>query len=100
MYYGCNYCKDKGKTINRTHIYPPNDLHEELTAKEMREWALKAEEIGDSVFGVKGVSCLSGIINIPFSVPIDYMHAVLEGVTKTLLKCWFSTQNHCNPYYL
>ena len=25
---------------------------------------------------------------------------VLEGVMKTLLKCWLNTKNHCNPWYL
>ncbi len=99
-YYGCCYCKDKGIHINRRHLYPPEDSHEPRTELEMSQWALEAERSGESVCGVKGNSVLFGFINIPYGIPIDYMHAVLEGVVKTLLKCWFDTENHSKSYYL
>lgn len=34
------------------------------------------------------------------AVPIDYMHAVLEGVVKWLLRAWFDSENHSKPFYL
>ena len=35
------------------------------------------------------------------SVPIDYMHAVLESVAKTMLcKLWFDTKYHTMRFYL
>ena len=66
----------------------------------MKEWATEAEKTSNPVFGVNVTSVLYGHVNVPFGIPIDYMHAVLEGVTKTLLKCWFQTSNHNKPYYL
>ena len=99
-HYGCTYCKDKGSHFNHRHIYPPTDSHQLRKETEMTQWALEAERLGKPVFGVKGSSILSGVINIPYGIPIDYMHAVLEGVVKTLLKCWFNQENHGRPYYL
>ena len=43
---------------------------------------------------------MASIVNLVDSVPIDYMHAVLEGVTCTLLNAWFLSCNHGEPYYL
>ena len=99
--YGCNYCKDRGMNVNPgRHIYLPKDTHELRTELEMKQWASEAERDGEPVYGVKGLSVLSGVVNILFLVPIDYMHAVLEGIVKTLTKCWFTTNNLCKPYYL
>ena len=99
-HYGCTYCTDKGIHINHWHIYPPTDSHQLRTETEMTLWALEAERHGKPVFGVKGSKVLSGAINIPYGIPIDYMHAFLEGVVKTLLKCRFNQENHDRPCYL
>ncbi len=98
--YGCNYCTDKGKMVMRTHVYPPDDTHQMRTAEMVKAWAKEAQEKNETTMGIKGFSILHGVLNIPFGVPIDYMHAVLEGVTKKLLKFWFATKYHNNPYYL
>jgi hypothetical protein len=34
------------------------------------------------------------------SFPVDYMHNVLEGVTRALLRAWFDSKNHNAPYYI
>ncbi len=34
------------------------------------------------------------------SVPVDYMHAVFEGVTRWLLHSWFDCKHHSQPYNL
>ena len=86
--------------FNHWHIYPLTDSHQLHTETEMTQWALEAERHGKPVFGVKGSSVLSGVINIPYGSPIDYMHAVLKGVVKTLRKCCFNQENHGRPYYL
>ena len=99
-YYGCSYCKDKGTHINRRHIYLPDEPHEARTEFDMSRWASEAKGSTEPVFGVKGVSVLFGYLNIPYGIPIDYMHAVLEGVVKALLKCWFGSESHSRPYNL
>ena len=40
-------------------------------------------------------------IAIPSQCPIDYMHAVLEGVTKKLMQnYWFCSKHHGKRFYL
>ena len=63
-------------------------------------WAQRAEESSSAVYGVKGVSILSQDIQLPECIPIDYMHAILEGVFKRLMGCWFNSSNHGKPYYI
>ncbi len=50
------------------------------------------------VFGIKGTSTLSTIVDLPLGAPIDYMHCVLEGVVKRLLNLWTNSSNHGNPF--
>ena len=50
--------------------------------------------------GVKGKSVFADDIQLPECVPIDYKHAVLEGVFKCLMKTWFDSSNHRMPFYL
>ena len=51
------------------------------------------------MLGIKGESVLSNTIE---QCPVDYMHCVLEGITKKLMKkCWFEkSQRHPMAYSL
>lgn len=62
--------------------------------------AREAECDGVTVDGIVSTSPLASIVDLIDSMPVDYMHAVLEGVIHTLLKAWFLTCNHGEPYYL
>ena len=85
--YGCNYCTDEGELVAKnTRIYPPDAPHSKRTASQIEKWAEDAEQLGHSVMGVKGKSVFADDIQLPECVPIDYMHAVLEGVFKCLMK--------------
>ena len=46
------------------------------------------------------MSMLSGFVDLRIGIPIDYMHCVLEGVVKALLKYWIDSSHHGNPYYI
>ena len=53
------------------------------------------------VEGIKGRSVLSDILDLVKCVPIDYMHCILEGVTKWLVNKWFtSTYYHKFLFYI
>lgn len=43
---------------------------------------------------------LSTHINIVDAVPVDYMHAILEGVVKKLIEFWTDTKHHSKRYCL
>ena len=59
-----------------------------------------AEAEGNAVWGIKGISPLYECLDLVDAVPVDYMHAVLEGVTRTLLRHWFLPKYHSGAYYL
>ena len=85
----------KGGTV---HVYPfdERDLKGPVRAKEyMQACAKRSITTGMNTFGVKGLSYLSllGSYCPVDSMGIDYMHGVLLGVMKLLLKLWFSSEN-------
>ncbi len=53
--------------------------------------ATEAEAKQKPVNGILARSPLTSMINLVDSVPVDYMHAVLEG---WLTKSWFNSANH------
>lgn len=57
-------------------------------------------ESGDVFEGIKQLSPLSSAIDLVSSVPIDYMHATLEGVVKMLLNYWTNPVHHRKPCYI
>jgi hypothetical protein len=54
----------------------------------------------NSYKGIKDRTFLSDLITLPQDALIDDMHCSDEGVTKQLLKLWFSTKNHKFEFYL
>ena len=98
--YGCLYCLDEGLHVSHRRIDLPSDSHQVRNIKDIHKWSEQANKDGKPFFGVKGPSVLTQFLNIITSVPIDYMHAILEGITKSLLNCWFDSKNHKCKYYL
>lgn len=99
-YYGCTYCFDKGVHISRRHLYYPSERHQPRTMRHVKRCVRAAEADGQARYGVKGRSVLIDHINVIQAVPVDYMHAVLEGVTKRLLECWLNTKLNAHRFYL
>lgn len=54
---------------------------------------------GYPVKGVKGISPLASCLDLVDSIPIDYMHSVLEGAVRRLMNLWFESTSHTQPYY-
>ena len=99
--YGCLYCTDEGLVYQRSaRIYPPDAPHKLRTTENMAHWATTADETGIAQYGVKGSCTLGRHIQLPTCVPLDYMHSILEGVFKSLLKRWFDSKFHSEPYSL
>ncbi len=102
--YGCLTCTHPGTLVTRgVRVYLPN-AHpppEARTHETTMQAATEAKSTGvSSVRGIKGVSFPAPILNLANSIPVDYMHAVLEGVTKWLLHAWFDSENHSEAYYI
>ena len=99
-YYSCTYCLDKGVHGANRHTFLTTESHQPRTKALVQLHAAEAERTGKSVFGVKGNSVLSACIDIVQDVPIDYMHAILEGVSKSLLSAYLYSKNHRYRFYL
>ena len=98
-YYGCPYFKDRGIHKCHRHLYLPAEPHIAKEPGDIDAWARKAEEILKPVFGVKGFSMLMKYITI-HHVPIDYLHAILQGITKQFLECWINSDYSEHRFYL
>ncbi len=95
--HGCTHCLDEGTHVR---VYLPNDSHTARTEKQVLKDAASASS-SSPVSGVKGESVLSPYLNIVKDTAIDYMHAVLEGVTKRMLhKFWLNGKYSGYRFYL
>ena len=63
---------------NRANVYLPNN-YLIRTHSSVISAAEDAERTGSPVLGVKGLSPLHSTLDLVASIPVDYMHAVLEG---------------------
>ena len=50
--------------------------------------------------GCKGKSVLSSAIDLIEAIPVDYMHAILEGISRRLLSFCLDSKNHSWRFYL
>ena len=99
--YGYSVCYHPGKRLgNGARVYLPDSVHQERTHAQVLLYGRKAEATQSSVNGVKGISPLSEHLDLVTSIPVDYMHAVLEGVVRRLMNSWFNSNQHCQPYYI
>lgn len=115
---GCPCCLERGETCwisDKGHktIYPFNlsmpEGHAQLrthsdTIKHAKTAQMSVISTGKEhpVFGVKGLTWMMYFpgFDIIKGMRIDYMHAVLIGVQKMLLKLWFDKGNKAMPWYI
>ena len=100
--YGCIKCYQEGesyKTVKGGHVwtYPFNVLNPKgplRVHEDLKKNALEAFKEKKTVNGVKRPTWLHGVrfFHLINGVAIDYMHGVMLGVVKLLLKLWFSTE--------
>uniref|UniRef100_A0A1X7UL09 Uncharacterized protein n=1 Tax=Amphimedon queenslandica TaxID=400682 RepID=A0A1X7UL09_AMPQE len=98
--YGCLYCYDEGEIYNRACIYCPDMAHNLRTNKVFEDLAKKADRAGQAQYGIKGKAMLADTIELPQCIPPDYMHSILEGIFKQLMKYWFDSKFHSHPFIL
>jgi hypothetical protein len=97
--FGCSTCLNPGIHQDGSRIYLPQTAPLRTHAV-VNLFAKRAEESGKPVKGIKGCSVLSPIVDLVDSIPVDYMHAVLEGVTRWMLHRWFDSKHHEEAFYM
>lgn len=99
--YGCSVCLHPGKRLpNNARVYLPGTKYAERNHDEVNHSAGQAEGTNASVDGIFGPFPFSSTLDMVASIPVDYMHNVCEGVTKWLLRAWFDSKFHAQPYYI
>ena len=99
--YGCSVCLHQGKRLpNNSRVYLPNQFVAERTHQQVVANAIDAERTKKCVQGVFKISPLTSALDLVNSIPIDYMHAVLEGVTRMLMRSWVDSTFHSSPFYI
>ena len=91
-YFSCAYFSDEGVYSSQRMVYLPSEPHRPQTHPKVQRLADEAESTGECQYGIKGTSVLAEYSDIVKGIPIDYMHAVLEGVTKNLMVLWFKSK--------
>ncbi len=86
--HGCLSCLHPGQSYNRHWVYLPDKTYAARTHQSVTRAATEAVLCNRVIDGIKGESALGNLIDVVDGVPIDYMHCVLEGVTKRLLGIW------------
>jgi len=99
--YGCHVCLHPGKRLpNNSRIYLPQCSYPERTHTQITMSARLALQKKKTVLDVNDLSPLASVLDLVASIPIDYMHCMLEGVTRWLMGAWFNSCHHGSPFYI
>lgn len=79
-------------------IYSSKDF--DLRTKENYEEYFQVGTQKIPKFGIKGKTIISGMIEFPYGLPLDYMHLLCLGIFKSILMNWFDSSNHNSDYYI
>lgn len=104
-YFGCNWCLHPSERFQGVkHIFPSSDPpHELRTHRSFCQDAIRARQTGQKQNGIKpdpSPLLLLPKFNIVSGFPVDYMHAVCEGVVDRLVSLWFDTCYSQEPWYI
>lgn len=98
--FGCIFCTHPGISINRTWVYPFYTNTETISDEQYADYAHIADETGEVVYGIKGSSVLSKVLDIPSRITLDPLHLFFENITKMLLNYIKNPQNRHRPNYI
>ena len=99
--YSCSVCLHPGKRlVNNARVYLPEKVYPQRTHTSVAAAVSRAERTGSCVHGIFSTSPFMSSLDIVNSIPVDYMHAVLEGVTRWLIVSWFNSKHHAQTYYV
>lgn len=104
-YFACGYCLHKGELIkkhsnSKAFVRYVKRASTIRTHNDMLEIYRKLN--ATPINGVKDVSCMIAAddFDMIHGFSIDYMHCVLLGILKKLLKLWLDKENFKQPYFI
>ena len=105
--HGCDWCEHPGECVTKergppTRYYPVRNDPVLRTSKKQGQYAIKANDTGEPVKGVKGISVIEGFrtFDTVQGFTPEYMHSVCLGVMRQLANLWVDTQNRVSDFYI
>lgn len=105
--YGCDWCEHPGECVERengppTRYYPFRGDPVLRTSRKQGQYAIQANETGEAVMGVKGISVIEGFqtFDTVKGFTPEYMHSVCQGVMRQLSASWLDSSNHGSDFYV
>lgn len=95
-YHGCPTCLNPGE-YHGVHVYSPGKF-QLRTDYSFETAATDAHQRGIVIDGIKGISPFHRHMNLVSGFPFDYMHSILEGVVKSMLKFWTESKYSKQPF--
>lgn len=85
-YYGCSTCEEKGCYLLQHHkmAYPITGENARIRDAQSHAEHVNNATKAKPLFGVKGGTPLSDMMDIPSAAPFDPMHLIYLGVTRTI----------------
>ena len=105
--HACGKCFQPGTNLRTTtggnvRVFPFGKSYPKRTHDDFIEDARQAVNSGKPVRGIKGPCILSNLkyFDLATSVTIDYMHCILQGVSKLVCSLWFSATHSSELFSL
>ena len=87
-----------GKRLpHNSRVYLPQYTYKERKHDQV---ITAAERTKSCVEGIIGISPFSSTFDMVVSIPVDYMHCVLERLMRRLVNRWFDSKFHAPPFYI
>ena len=103
-YFGCSNCHVSGsydmhfKKFTYKPISESDPQNQPKTFQNYQEYADLAKLGNTAVYGIKGHTCLSHLIDPSAQMPFDYMHLICAGHGKWIFKQYLDKDSDCSLY--
>ncbi|XP_064461624.1 uncharacterized protein LOC135371566 [Ornithodoros turicata] len=102
-FFGCSWCLHPGVTVKGDVRYTvTSQVHEERKASSSIRCMYRAAAEHTISFGFKGPSALLNLpgFDVISSFVPDYLHCILLGVARTMMKLWFDSKYSGEGFYI
>ncbi|XP_050034498.1 uncharacterized protein [Dermacentor andersoni] len=101
-YFGCPWCLIRGEHVEGSMRYVTDEPVEARTSDLVRRDMKMALDYKDVINGVKGPSALMNLkgLDLVNGQSVEYMHCVLQGVSKQLTEAILTSTNSNQRFYV
>ena len=100
--FGCVYCCSPGTSvrIGKGYSRKYGPVEGKLSDEQYEDYTNIAVATNQTIFGIKGKSCISDFIKLPSHVLLDPLHLLFENCTKSLILRLINSSSYREKYFL